>query len=48
MNSQIDIDVKNGLGDVFAKIKHLNEDTRKQIEAALQEAINDGGLSYGQ
>ncbi len=38
----IDIDVKNGLGDVFAKIQHLNEETRKQIEAALQEAINDG------
>ena len=38
----IDIDVKNGLGDVFAKIQHLNEDTRKQIEDALQEAINDG------
>lgn len=38
----IDIDVKNGLGDVFAKIQHLNEETRKQIEAALKEAINDG------
>ncbi len=38
----IDIDVKNGLGDVFAKIQHLNEETRNQIEAALQEAINDG------
>jgi len=38
----IDIDVKNGLGDVFAKIQYLNEETRKQIEAALQEAINDG------
>ncbi len=38
----IDIDVKNGLGDVFAKIQHLNEETRKQIEVALQEAINDG------
>ena len=38
----IDIDVKNGLGDVFAKIQNLNEETRKQIEAALQEAINDG------
>ncbi|PSR07325.1 MAG: NADP-dependent isocitrate dehydrogenase, partial [Bacteroidetes bacterium] len=38
----IDIDVKNGLGDVFTKIQHLNEETRKQIEAALQEAINDG------
>ncbi len=38
----IDIYVKNGLGDVFAKIQHLNEETRKQIEAALQEAINDG------
>ncbi|MGA0245582.1 MAG: NADP-dependent isocitrate dehydrogenase, partial [Schleiferiaceae bacterium] len=38
----IDIDVKNGLGDVFAKIQHLNEETRKQIEAALQEAIKDG------
>lgn len=38
----IDIDVKNGLGDVFAKIQHLNEETRKKIEAALQEAINDG------
>ena len=40
--AQIDIDVKNGLGDVFTKIQHLNEETRKQIEAALQEAINDG------
>ena len=40
--AQIDIDVKNGLGDVFAKIQHLNVETRKQIEAALQEAINDG------
>ena len=40
--AQIDIDVKNGLGDVFAKIQHLNEENRKQIEAALQEAINDG------
>ncbi len=38
----IDIDVKNCLGDVFAKIQHLNEETRKQIEVALQEAINDG------
>ena len=40
--AQIDIDVKNGLGDVFTKIQHLNEETRKQIEAALQEAINNG------
>ncbi len=40
--AQIDIDVKNGLGDVFTKIQHLNEETRKQIEAALQEAIKDG------
>lgn len=40
--AQIDIDVKNGLGDVFTKIQHLNEETRKQIEAALQEVINDG------
>lgn len=40
--AQIDIDVKNGLGDVFTKIQHLNDETRKQIEAALQEAINDG------
>ena len=40
--AQIDIDVKNGLGDVFTKIQHLNYETRKQIEAALQEAIKDG------
>ena len=40
--AQIDIDVKNGLGDVFTKIQHLNDETRKQIEAALQEAIKDG------
>ena len=40
--AQIDINVKNGLGDVFAKIQQLNEETRKQIEAALQEVINEG------
>ena len=40
--AQIDIDVKNGLGDVFAKIQQLNEETSKQIEAALQEVINEG------
>ncbi|MEC8458751.1 MAG: NADP-dependent isocitrate dehydrogenase [Bacteroidota bacterium] len=40
--AQIDINVKNGLGDVFAKIQQLNEGTRKQIEAALQDVINEG------
>jgi isocitrate dehydrogenase len=38
----IDVDVKNGLGDVFTKINQLNEDTREQIESALRQAINDG------
>ncbi len=40
--AQIDIDVKNGLGDVFVKIQLLDEETRKQIESALQEVINEG------
>ena len=40
--AQLDIEVSNGLGDVFSKIKHLSEDKRTQIENALQKAIDDG------
>jgi isocitrate dehydrogenase len=40
--AQLDIEVSNGLGDVFSKIKHLSEDKRAQIENALQKAIDDG------
>ena len=36
------IDVKNGLGDVYAKIQNLPADKRVEIETALKEAIQHG------
>ena len=36
------IDVKNGLGDVYAKIQNLPADKRGEIETALKEAIQHG------
>lgn len=36
------IDVKNGLGDVYAKIQNLPADKRMEIETALKEAIQHG------
>ena len=40
--AEIDVDVKNGLGDVFAKINQLNQDKREEINSALRLAINEG------
>ena len=40
--AEIDVDVKNGLGDVFAKINQLNQDKREEINSALRRAINEG------
>lgn len=36
------VDVKNGLGDVYAKIQNLPADKRMEIEKALTEAIQNG------
>ncbi|MFT6835595.1 MAG: isocitrate dehydrogenase, partial [Francisellaceae bacterium] len=34
---QIDVDLSNGLGDVYAKIKNLPEDKQREIEADINE-----------
>ncbi len=39
---QLGVDVRNGLGDVYAKIATLPADQRNEIEAALATAIENG------
>lgn len=39
---QLGVDVRNGLGDVYAKVATLPADQRNEIEAALATAIENG------
>ncbi|WP_306640019.1 NADP-dependent isocitrate dehydrogenase [Sanyastnella coralliicola] len=39
---QIGVDVRNGLGDVYAKLGELSADKKEEIEAALAKAIAEG------
>lgn len=39
---ELGVDVRNGLGDVYAKIDQLPEAKREEIEAALETAIENG------
>ena len=40
--ADLGVDVRNGLGDVYAKIAHLDDDKRQNIETALATAIENG------
>jgi len=40
--AELGVDVRNGLGDVYAKIAHLDDNKRQEIEAALNTAIENG------
>ena len=40
--NDLGVDVRNGLGDVYAKIATLHADQRNEIEAALATAIENG------
>ncbi len=40
--ADLGVDVRNGLGDVYAKIGQLPEAKRKEIETALEAAIENG------
>ena len=40
--ADLGVDVRNGLGDVYAKIANLDDAKRTEIEAALATAIENG------
>ena len=40
--ADLGVDVRNGLGDVYAKIANLDDTKRTEIEAALATAIENG------
>ncbi len=40
--ADLGVDVRNGLGDIYAKIVNLDDDKRAEIEAALATAMKNG------